>query len=56
MKRPQKDDVAPIGEATVVKGQRSMILIVSVVERFAGDRSAFKRSVIVGRNVPRNVF
>ena len=48
--------MAPIGEATVLKGQRSIMLIVSVADRIAGARSAFNRAVMGGRKIDAKFF
>ena len=56
MNRAQKGDMAPMGEVTVTKGQRSKRVIVSAAVKLAvGPRSLFKRAVIDGRKVARKV-
>lgn len=48
MKRLQNGEMVPVGDATVLKGQRSMRSMVSSLVRLAPTKFAFRRDVMFG--------
>lgn len=48
MKRLQKGDIFPVADATVLKGHRSIIEMVSLVLKLAPGRLALSRAVMGG--------
>ena len=55
MNRAQNGEIKPCKSATVLKGQRSIILIVSALVIFAPGRFSFRRSVIEGVKIETQV-
>lgn len=55
VKRLQNGDMAPVGEDTVLKGQRSIKLMVSSMVRFAPGRFELRRDVMFGVKIAAQI-